>query len=653
MRFPNTASEPFSRWEYPVFVLVLAAALYLRAANLGEVPAWVDEAESAINALTILDHGYPVDHYLGLPIFENTLVRPWPESAEYEFKDISYSRKGIAIYHGWVPLYSIAASFWLTGINSDQIDPELRVRHSFEEMRRRTVAARAPAVFFSIVFLTGLFAAARIMYGRPAAWAALLIGSFSHMYIWYGRQARYYSATIALNVLVCLVVWLIARRGRWPEFLSGGLVFVLLFHTHLISFLAAGIMLGLTALVCIRRPGALAKFLSMGAIIAAGTVPWILATGFLGEASGIPMAWSLMEFPEGLLKPVWRRHNLGLPLYMGVGWLALILAFRTKLPKRIVEPVLNNREASVFLLIWLFVSYFSFTLLIPAASYFYFRLLLLIVAPGILLASMVLGALARAVWPRHSSVVAFGLVALFFLVWARFGLWVKPVERRTDYPLYEMVDYLSRKTFAPGTRLYATPNNHLSVTFYSGLPVQSIAPVRKTFLDSYPRDIYILECVGRYSSPLLTADQIWQAARECGHSISLKEAREWEKSLPRLIVARDSLDIVDQVEPSVTKLPAVFSVLAERQRELVRRNLADWIPDTSRHLMLQGFEVSNYSRFWPIFFYRFINPEQRSGKNFNFSDRIRSGSAVVLRSSWVVYHSKGADGRISLVVHPK
>src|SRR5262249_10231380 len=98
---------------------LLVAGVALRAWDLSLPLLWVDEAESSINALTILEHGVPTDRYLGLPIFENTLTDPWPESAEYEFHDSSYSREGYAVYHGWLPLYAIAAAFRVAGIRPD------------------------------------------------------------------------------------------------------------------------------------------------------------------------------------------------------------------------------------------------------------------------------------------------------------------------------------------------------------------------------------------------------------------------------------------------------------------------------------------------------------------------------------------------------
>lgn len=69
-----------------VFVIV---GLGLRVSWMCQSTLWCDEAETAINALTILETGVPGSYYLGIPIFENTLTEPWPESAEYEFRDSS------------------------------------------------------------------------------------------------------------------------------------------------------------------------------------------------------------------------------------------------------------------------------------------------------------------------------------------------------------------------------------------------------------------------------------------------------------------------------------------------------------------------------------------------------------------------------------
>src|SRR5690242_9689827 len=118
-------------WGPAIFVLILALGVYLRGHDLSATPPTGDESESALNALTILQSGVPRGEYLGLPIYENVLTEPWPDNAEYEFRDSSYSNKGLAIYHGWLPLYTMAASFKAFGVLPDEAvaGGELRVRH--------------------------------------------------------------------------------------------------------------------------------------------------------------------------------------------------------------------------------------------------------------------------------------------------------------------------------------------------------------------------------------------------------------------------------------------------------------------------------------------------------------------------------------------
>ena len=115
--------------EWLLLLGFLVAGTWLRVIDIADRPLQVDEAESSINALTILEHGYPTDTYMGMPIYENTLSVPWPESEEYEFKDSSYSDEGVAIYHAWLPLYSIAAALKLAGIEPDPPTTSLHPRH--------------------------------------------------------------------------------------------------------------------------------------------------------------------------------------------------------------------------------------------------------------------------------------------------------------------------------------------------------------------------------------------------------------------------------------------------------------------------------------------------------------------------------------------
>ncbi|MCB1123468.1 MAG: hypothetical protein KJT03_18085, partial [Verrucomicrobiae bacterium] len=50
-------------------VAIIVAGVGLRIWAACATVLWIDEAESSINAFTILQTGLPVDHYLGEPIY--------------------------------------------------------------------------------------------------------------------------------------------------------------------------------------------------------------------------------------------------------------------------------------------------------------------------------------------------------------------------------------------------------------------------------------------------------------------------------------------------------------------------------------------------------------------------------------------------------
>ena len=368
------------RWEWALLALVLAYGVLLRGCRMGDIPLWVDEAETSINALSILEHGVPRDHYLGLPIYENTFTEPSPDSREYEFRDTSYSPKGLAIYHGWLPLYAVAASFSWNGIRPDQDGSTLRPRYSLEEVRRRTRAARLPAVVFGTIFMIAMFLTARYLYGADAGWAALTAATIASSAIVFARQARYYSSTLAISTLCCLCLWLIVKRGRWQDFSAGGVLFVLLFHTNMLAFLTVcGAAICALPLIRFhaRAGGKLAVFAT---IVAAGTIPWIAYTGFLDVATDRPMARTMLSLEDVLQYP---RERLAYVVLVAatLGWLAVARKLRGRIPDRFIDPFARNRPAFLLTGVWAVCAFFSFVWLVPAASYFSSRLTLVLLVP--------------------------------------------------------------------------------------------------------------------------------------------------------------------------------------------------------------------------------------------------------------------------------
>lgn len=438
------------------FVAILAVGLFLRTYKLDKPIMWCDEAESSINALTILQHGVPKESYLGLPIYENTLTDPWPGHPEYEFRDSSYSDKGLAIYHGWLPLYGIAGSFKLFGIQPDTDTTTLKPKHDAAAISKRTIAARLPAVVASVAFLILLFIAASEMYGRDAGWAALLTASVAVPMVNIARQARYYSLTAALSAACCLAGWRLYKRGLWRDYLFAAVAFSMLFHTHVLTFAIACASVATLLPFMFRHPQAIRKMLVCGAIIASCTIPWMFATGFIGSAQSVPKAISTMILPDDLI--AWPKKYWQISLVMVAGMMLTVLLHLVPglFPERVRTAYVAHRPAFYFLGAWILIGFSMFMLLIPAASLFFQRLYLGAVGPGIIFGAMLFAGFGRAIGRRVGVPVAVATFVVFVCLNTRAGYWWQRNVVQKERLAYLVNDMRSWE-LNPGTRLYSTP----------------------------------------------------------------------------------------------------------------------------------------------------------------------------------------------------
>ncbi len=615
-----------------VIGLLLGGTL-LRGWNLASAPMWVDEAESAINALTILEHGLPVDRYLGQPIYENTLTLPFPESEEYEFRDSSYSDVGLAIYHGWLPLYSIAASLALAGVEPDLPSPAHRVRHSHAEILHRTHAARRPSVLYGAAFLILLYLAARQMFGRDAGLAALACGAVFSPAVIAARQARYYSATLALSAGCCWAIWRMIQRRRWRDFSLAGVFFALLFHTHLLVFLTVAILGALYSLPLLLDRTCWPRIALAAAIVLLGSVPWVLATGFLRQGLDLPSAFQLLRFPDDYLTYVARKWELAAVIASAAALLLGVQIFHRRLPARMTQPILEHRRALWFCLFWIVLGPLLFALLSPAASYFSPRITLSVLVPWILCVALATAALVRMVRPSAGSAWAAGVVLLLVAATGRFETTL-PAPQSGDRWSYQLVDYLREQQFAPDTRFYSTPNGHLSLMFWTGLPVQSVAPVRREFLENYAGPVVLIEPGSRHVLP--STAQLRAIAARAGTPLSADEAARLVPKLRTQLTRDEVAEQVAQLQPQVEP-PPFATQLRQWQRDEDRQWMEIML-QVEGNPIFHGWQLHNFNDWWPIFFYRFVDPQSRMHDKLNYAGRIRSARAVVLSFGPVVYH---------------
>lgn len=622
--------------------VIIALGLYFRFVAVLAQPLWVDEAESAINALTILDHGFPVDNYLGLPIYENTLTELWPESTEYEFRDSSYSPKGLAVYHGWLPLYAMAGAQALAGISPDHVEigDAPRVLHGESEVTLRTIAPRLPALVFSLGFMVLMYQVASEMAGKAAGMGALIWAALSGRTVLYGHQARYYSLTLFLCVLFLYVYLRVHRRGRTGDFVLLGLVTGLLFHTHQLSALVACV----TALAGLPRIMKHAHWVRNG-VLAAGLVllavlPWAFFSGFFSTVSHVPKVFTLFHEPLDWFQYVVRHAA---PAAIGAAGFGLILGFEYWRRDKAAAPTEDRgllREQATILFVWTVLCLVAFHTLVPAASYFPGRLTLMLMTPYIILVSIAATLTGERFVPRWAMAASVVGILIVLKVIGEAEVWrFHPLhESRAMQPALAA---LRAMPMASRERFYAPPNEHLVWSYYSGLPVQSIAPVRKSFLDNYTGSIVLLE--RRFNEAFAEPALIQEAAVAHGEKISSEQASQlrldlWRHQMTSELRARGLAvseapalpQFLDQVDVSVSDL----------SRRMARAQMRYY----AGHPVFKGVPWTDPAEQWLTFFYRFANPEKRLGVNANYYDRLRRAEVTLVpEAALAIYVSPPRD----------
>jgi hypothetical protein len=625
-----------AKYELALLAAFLAAGIYLRSVDIADRPLAVDEAESAINALTILEHGVPTSSYMGLPIYENTLTTPWPESREYEFRDSSYSERGLAIYHAWLPLYAIAAALGLAGITPDPPTAELKSRHPPEDLRFRTLVPRLPSLLFATIFMLAMYGLGRAVGGDAGAWTALLLAACTGVVVELGTAARYYSATMAFSALGGWTLWRLAERGRLRDYLAHGATMTLLFHSHLLSCLVLGLVTCGFFPVLVRQRQFLRGACACGGVFLLGVLPWVLATGFPGQAAAIPKAWEVMELPGDLLRLSGQRTLQVAALGAAAIWVLCAVLAPRALPAGLVRPILAHRRALLFFLGWLLAAFLGFSFLIPLISYFPERMSMMLAVPKLMFITMMIVTTLRS-WSRWRPIWTAPAAALLLLLATG-----RAAGASTDHDFDRsatpwLAEYFTSREFAPGARLYTEPNQQLILAYLLGLPAQSIAPVRKEFLDQHAGEIVLIAHppfamewdAARVRAVLAAADAAAASALDAAAAEAIAQEVHVADARAAVFAAGAT-----PLGPPALPLPA--PIIAERARERALATTGWWTNVPA----FRGFEVRDHDFAWKVFFYRFVDPVARSGAGAVYADRLRGASAELLpAASCVVYRS--------------
>jgi hypothetical protein len=178
--------------------------------------------------------------------------------------------------------------------------------------------------------------------------------------------------------------------------------------------------------------------------------------------------------------------------------------------------------------------------------------------------------------------------------------------------------------------------------YLTGIPVQSALPVRRTYFDDYPGEIVILETVERPPRP----PRAWVVELISQHQADLTPAER-----ERLIEHHYTSLVRRSVEPrvkSLTPAPSLSAgsetVLNALEQKLSETRFGERPFPSGNPAMLGGRPPLIAADLLPNLFYRFVQPEERTGERLNYAARARTGAAQILRSGWVAIRCPPLSG---------
>ena len=201
--------------------------------------------------------------------------------------------------------------------------------------------------------------------------------------------------------------------------------------------------------------------------------------------------------------------------------------------------------------------------------------------------------------------------------------------------------YLQHAGLPANTKFYSLPNSHLTLSFYTGLPFQSIYAIRKTFLDTYPGEIVYVDIDGfrlEDRNRLLAPDRLREAAVQAGEALDEACAQVLSRRV-RTWRYRQSVNlrIGGVLAASAEPLPGYAEQLLKRQNAGDAAQLSEAVALTP---VLRGYQITNLYDWVGFFMYRFVDPKYRMGPALNYAERLRGSRADILtETGWIVYRS--------------
>jgi hypothetical protein len=237
----------------PAALLALCAGLLFY--GLHRPLLWIDEAETALLARSILVHGVP-EARVGKDLISQEIGREFGPDLVWRWTP-------------WLDKYVAAGSFALLG--------------------ESTLAARLPFALIGLAAVASIYSFGMGLFGdRRIALLAMAFLGTSVPFLLHARQCRYYPIAILGTVWAVHFAVATVRRAGWRAPAGLALAMTIVFHANYLTFASFGIALAATLWILgVDRAGWL-RLAAAGAATAVVNGPWLVFFDVVGKSAHSP-----------------------------------------------------------------------------------------------------------------------------------------------------------------------------------------------------------------------------------------------------------------------------------------------------------------------------------------------------------------------------
>ncbi|MFA6908517.1 MAG: glycosyltransferase family 39 protein [Patescibacteria group bacterium] len=437
-----------------LLIVTIAGGLSIRVAMGSNVVLWNDEAETTINALQVLDVGFPHGTFEGKPLYENASFIP-SQDPKYAYESTNYYGGTLERNKGWLPYYYQAAFLKIFGFN--------------------TFSARAPFMIVFVATALVLYWFGSELYGRRTGLIAVVFHAFNYYAFVFEYQARYYSLLILFSLVCLFIFFRTLRHPSWRNYLFSACAITALFFTHSIGGIVAGVFFFFAHIFFRMFSSSRSKKMCITLllpIVVGGT--WLVLVKF----------WNTFGLYEGGSE---RLYKFALVFLLIIcGWIGVRIFSYFGYSLRTFHP-------TPFLVLFFLISLVVKIIAIPPES-LSFRLFIDFMPVGALLLSAVCVHVPSVYRVHKLRAMALATTSVILLIWVfgmvyQFGL--------GDLGIYQPdwvvagIHFLEQHDVKPDTLVLVT-DQQMPFQLYSPYNVDLVWPLRKEYIDTYPGTFYFI-----------------------------------------------------------------------------------------------------------------------------------------------------------------